>query len=268
MTRIEWDKIGERTFHSGLDRGVLYPIGKPGVAWNGLVSVNESSEGKGFTPLYQDGIKYFNEQPNEEFKATIEAYTYPDEFEQITGHQSDGTGLYFNQQYREQFGFSYRSFIGNDVSASPEHYKIHLVYNATVLPETTNRTTYSEVMDPDMLSWEISTVPSIISGRKPTSTFTVDSKETDAVTLSKIEGILYGTSDSSPRLPSITELVDIFDAWPFFEIAENFTAGINRLIVRGRKDLKGDLYDGIFKIPPQSRLIGSSVTGIYSMEGL
>lgn len=265
MATIEWDKLGDKTYHSGLDRGVLYPAGMAGVPWNGLTGITESSEGKAITPLHQDGIKYVNEQPNEEYKAKIQALTFPDEFYDIIGRVTSGSGLYFNQQYRKEFGFSYRTFVGNDTSGPEDSYRIHLVYNAIVLPEQYDRSTHDDTPEANSMSWDIITVPSIISGQKPTSTFTISSDETSPEKLKVIEDILYGTKTTSPRLPSVDELVTLFDDWPYLQINMVVSTGLHKLQVRGLHDLKGDLYKGIYAIPSDTRLTGSPLVGIYKL---
>lgn len=265
MAKIQWDKQGEKTYHSGLDRGVLYPKGSPGVPWNGLTGVTESSEGKAITPLHQDGIKYVNEQPNEEYKAKIQALTFPDEFYDIIGRVTSGSGLYFNQQYRKEFGFSYRTFVGSDTEGPSDEYRLHLVYNAIVLPEQYDRSTWDDSPSANEMSWDIITVPSIISGQKPTSTFTISSEETSPEKMAAVEDILYGTSSKNPRMPTVDELVTLFDDWPFLQINMNVTTGIHLLTVRGLHDLKGDLYKGAYSIPPDSRLVGSPLLGVYKL---
>ena len=209
MTRVIWNNVGERTYEIGIDRGMLY-VDDTGVPWNGLVSVAESPSGAEVQPYYVDGIKYLNLLSDEEFEATIEAYTYPDEFEECDGTKAITNGLFITQQPKKMFSFSYRTKIGNDVDAEDHGYKIHLVYDALAAPTERPNNTISESMEPFNFSWKITTKPPSFTGYKESSHFVIDSRETPEDLMTQIENILYGSYFESPRLPSIPELIYIF----------------------------------------------------------
>lgn len=211
MTRLVWNAVGERFFEAGVDRGVLYIEGAEGVPWNGLVSVSESPSGGDITPYYVDGIRYINYCSLEEFEATIEAYTYPDEFAQCEGTVPIKYGLFATQQPKKSFGLAYRTKIGNDVDGIDHGYKIHLVYNAMVEPTPRANKTLTESIEPDNFSWHIVTKPPSFVGYKPTAHFVIDSREVPSDLIIRIENILYGSVVDSPRLPSVLELISIFD---------------------------------------------------------
>lgn len=214
MARIEWDEIGTRYFETGVKKGVLYPFSNgvysSGVPWNGLTAVNESTSGAEITPLYADNIKYLNLMSNEEYKATIEAYTYPDEFAECDGSKEIATGVVIGQQKRKPFGFSYQTLIGNDTDGTDLGYKIHLVYGAMASPTERSYSTINESPEAMTFSWEISTTPVDVEGFKPTSSITIDSTKANATELQALEDILYGTATRSPRLPLPSELATIF----------------------------------------------------------
>lgn len=198
---LKWDQDTERLYETGVSRGVLFPktssgYGK-GVVWNGLTAVNEAPEGGEANPLYADDIKYLNLLSNEDFKATIEAYTYPDEFAECDGSATLVAGVYAGQQERKPFGFSYVTKVGNDVEGSSHGYKIHLIYNALAAPSDKNYETINDNPDAITFSWEVSTTPvavSPINGQnfKPTAHITIDSTKVDAAKLTSFEEILYG----------------------------------------------------------------------------
>ena len=209
--RLNWGVIGERYFETGVDRGVLYVDGM-GVPWNGLVSVSESPTGGDAVPAYVDGVKYLNNKLSEEFEATIEAYTYPDEFAVCDGTASVSNGLFATQQKRKSFGLCYRTRVGNDVDGVDHAYKLHLVYDAKVSPASRASSTISQALAPDNFSWAITTTPRALRDHRPTAHFMIDSRETPPAVLAQIEDILYGTDDTDPRLPVVPELVYIFES--------------------------------------------------------
>lgn len=213
MARIMWNVAGQRTFEAGVDRGVLYLKDAEGVPWNGLVAVSESPTGGDVTPYYIDGIKYLNHVALEEFEATIEAYTYPDEFLQCDGTRSVRNGLFATQQPKHEFGLAYRTLVGNDLEETEFAYKIHLVYNATASPTERANNTLGETTDPFNFSWHIVTKPPTFIGLRPTAHFVIDSRETPSDLLRQIEDILYGSADTPPRLPSVPELLFIFQEY-------------------------------------------------------
>ena len=215
--RIEWDLTGERLYETGVDRGVLYPQASngtypQGVAWNGLTNVTESPSGAESTPLYADNIKYLNLISAEEFGATVEAYTYPDEFAECNGETALKPGVNIGQQSRKTFGLSYRTKIGNDIDANDHGYKIHIIYGALAAPSEKSYGTINDSPEAITFSWEITTTPVTVTGFKPTALLTIDSTKVDAAKLTSLENILYGSSESDARLPLPDEIATIFNA--------------------------------------------------------
>lgn len=246
MTRLTWGAVGERFFEAGVDRGVLFVGDAEGVPWNGLVSVNEAPSGGDVTPSYIDGIRYLNQVSAEEFAATIEAYTYPDEFEQCDGTVPVKNGLFGTQQKRKPFSLSYRTKIGNDVDGIKHGYKIHLIYNATAAPTPRSNKSVGDTIEPDNFSWALSTIPELFRGRRPTSHFVIDSRDTPQGLLIQIEDVLYGTDVEASRLPSVPELIYIFESYN----ASFFDAGI-----------VGEPYYGTFDAGGPDTVYTSTVDG-------
>ena len=222
MSKIVWDQTGERFFETGVDRGVLYPInneGKytPGVAWNGLTAVTESPSGAEPTDLYADNIKYLTMRSAETFGATIEAYTYPDEFGQCDGSAEIATGVIIGQQARKTFGLCYRTLLGNDVDGQDHGYKLHLIYGATASPSEKGYATVNDSPEAITFSWEVSTTPVNVNGFKPTACITIDSTKANPTDLASLEEILYGKDAGEggtppavePRLPLPDEVAQI-----------------------------------------------------------
>lgn len=222
MSKIVWDQTGERFFETGVDRGVLYPInneGKytPGVAWNGLTAVTESPSGAEPTDLYADNIKYLTMRSAETFGATIEAYTYPDEFGQCDGSAEIATGVIIGQQARKTFGLCYRTLLGNDVDGQDHGYKLHLIYGATASPSEKGYATVNDSPEAITFSWEVSTTPVNVNGFKPTACITIDSTKANPTDLASLEEILYGKDAGEggtpaavdPRLPLPDEVAEI-----------------------------------------------------------
>jgi len=214
---LVWDKVGERFYETGVDRGVLYlpdnagVYGK-GVAWNGLVSVTESPSGAEASPMYADNIKYLNLVSAEEFGGTIEAYTYPEEFGQCDGTASPARGVYVGQQSRKTFGFSYRTRKGNDVAGNDLGYKLHLAYGALAAPSEKGYTTINDSPEPITFSWEFSTTGvNVGNGLKPTALITIDSTEVDEAALVALEEELYGKAGTAASLPLPDEVIAMFD---------------------------------------------------------
>lgn len=214
-----WDQTGERLYETGTDHGVLYPAldtvtdpTKPygaGVAWNGLTAVNESPSGAEPNPLWADNIKYLNLMSAETFGATIEAYTYPAEFEACDGSREIATGAVIGQQPRKMFGFCYRTLIGNDTQSNDHGYKLHLVYGCLASPSAKNYQSVNDSPEAITFSWEISTTPVDVTGFKPTATLVIDSTKTDAAKLASLEEILYGDGTVAARLPLPNEVVTL-----------------------------------------------------------
>ena len=213
MAKIVWDATGEKLFETGVDHGVLYVQDKgaypAGVPWNGLTAVTESPSGAEATPLYADNIKYLNLMSAEEFGATIEAYTYPDEFMQCDGSAELTTGVYIGQQARKTFGLSYRTVIGNDVDGNEHGYKLHLIYGALAAPSEKAYTTINDSPEAITFSWEVSTTPVNVTGHKPTASLVIDSTKVDAEKMALLEAALYGSEEKEAYLPLPDEVVTI-----------------------------------------------------------
>lgn len=214
--RLSWDKVGERRYETGVSKGVLYipdvnGVYNTGVAWNGLTTVTESPSGAEATPLYADDIKYLNLISAEEFGATVEAYTYPDEFNQFDGVASPSAGVYVGQQSRKAFGMSYQTRVGNDTEGSDHGYKIHLIYGAQAAPSEKAYATINDTPEAITFSWELTTTPvDAGTGLKPTAQLVIDSTKVDAADLATLEAALYGTTSTSPRLPLPVEVLGMF----------------------------------------------------------
>lgn len=216
MTKLVWDKTGERFYETGVEKGVLYPqvsgAYPNGVAWNGLTAVTESPSGAEATPLYADNIKYLNLMSNEEFGATIEAYTYPDEFAECDGSAELSEGVRVGQQTRKTFGMSYVTRKGNDTEGTDHGYIIHLIYGALAAPSEKAYATINDSPEAITFSWEVSTTPVEVTGMKPTACITIDSTKVDGGKLATLEGKLYGTDEPSGNatLPLPDEIATIF----------------------------------------------------------
>lgn len=205
MPKLTWDASGERLYETGVKQGVLYVMGSTGygngVAWNGLTAITESPSGAESTPLYADDIKYLDLRSTEEFGATIEAYTYPDEFAACDGSASLADGVSIGQQARKMFGLCYRTTVGNDTDGTDHGYKLHLIYGATASPSEKAYETINDSPEAITFSWEITTTPVSVTGFKPTASITIDSTKADPTCLAALEAKLYGGESSEPTLP-------------------------------------------------------------------
>lgn len=212
---LEWDKTGERFYETGVEKGVLWVWDSEnnkwadGVAWNGLTNVSEKPSGAEATALYADNIKYLNLISNEEFAATIEAYTYPDEFAECDGSVDIGDGVVIGQQKRKKFCFSYQTKIGNDVDGNDKGVKYHIVYNCLAAPTEKGYATINDSPEAITFSWEVSTTPIEVSGYKPTAIVTIDSTKLTSAQKTALEAALYGSSSANSTLKTPTELVSI-----------------------------------------------------------
>ena len=214
MAKLVWDESGKRLYETGVEKGVLYVQGEngayqKGVAWNGLTAVTESPSGAEPTALYADDIKYLELFSAEEFGATIEAYTYPEEFEACDGSASLGAGVSIGQQDRKAFGLCYRTIVGNDVKGNENGYKLHLIYGAKAKPSEKAYATVNDSPEAVTFSWEVTTTPVNVAGFKPTASVTIDSTKIEAGKLKAIEDKLYGTQDQEPTLPLPDEIKQI-----------------------------------------------------------
>lgn len=217
MSRITWGAVGEHFFETGVKNGVLYPqnstgVYQKGVAWNGLTAVNENPSGADPNDLYADDDKYLTLRSKETFGATIEAYTYPDEFMACDGSAELAQGITIGQQNRAAFGLCYRTAIGNDTNGTDHGYKLHLVYGATVSPSSKNYATINDNPDAITFSWEVTTTPVAVTGHKPTACLTIDSTKVAEGVMKKIEDKLYGTEQDEATLPTPDEILALITA--------------------------------------------------------
>lgn len=222
MAKLEWDKLGEHWYETGTDRGVLYVYDTEkkaygnGVAWNGLTAVNETPEGAEANDQYADNIKYLTLRSAETFGATIEAFTYPAEFEACDGMASLGEGVVIGQQPRTSFCFAYRTLKGNDTEGQNAGYKLHILYGCTVAPSERAYATVNDSPEAVNFSWELDTTPVNVTGHQPTACVTIDSTETTPEKMQKLEAYLYGTEgeqdENKPRVPMPDEIVGIMEA--------------------------------------------------------
>lgn len=207
MAKLTWDNVGEHLYETGVRNGVIYPQNSDGtygtgVAWNGLTAVTESPSGAEANPIYADDIKYLNLYSAEEFGATIEAYTYPDEFAECDGSASPVDGMTIGQQARKAFGFCYRTVLGNDVNGEAHGYKLHILYGCRVSPSEKAYQTINDSPEAITFSWELTTTPVAVNDSyKPTACVVIDSTKADAAKLAALETTLYGGDSAEPTLP-------------------------------------------------------------------
>lgn len=224
MSKIVWDKTGEHFYETGVKNCVLYipteGVYSKGVAWNGITAITESPSGAEATALYADDIKYLNLYSVEEFGATIEAYTYPDEFAECDGSAELVAGVKIGQQARKPFGLCYRTTIGNDTDGNDHGYKLHIIYGAMASPSEKSYNTINDSPEAVTFSWELTTTPVNVAGAKPTASITIDSTKVDESKLAALEEVLYGkdgtgdqhTGAAEPRLPLPDEIKTIMTA--------------------------------------------------------
>lgn len=214
MSKITWDDTGKRFYETGVRNCVLYLLDSTGkytggVAWNGITAITESPSGAEASPLYADDIKYLNLMSAEEFGATIEAYTYPDEFAQCDGSASIATGVSIGQQARKTFGLCYRTTLGNDIAGNDLGYKLHFIYGCLAAPSEKGYSTINDSPEAITFSWEVTTTPVAVEGFKPTATVVIDSTKADTDLLAALEKILYGDGEDGPRMPLPAELIEL-----------------------------------------------------------
>lgn len=213
MSKLVWDQTGQRYYETGVDHGVLYMqeggVYNKGVAWNGLISVTESPSGAEASPIYADNVKYLNLVAAEEFGASVEAYTCPDEFYECDGTAELTTGVMIGQQTRRVFGMAYRTLMGNDTEGTNLGYKLHLIYGCLAAPSEKSYSTVNDSPEAMTLSWEISTTPVAVKGHKPTAVVTIDSTKVAPEKLAALEAILFGSDEVEARLPLPDEIVTI-----------------------------------------------------------
>ena len=248
MSKIVWDKTGERFYETGVDHAVLYPIDAEGlynggVAWNGITAINESPSGAEPNNLYADNIKYLVLVGAEDFGLTIEAYTYPDEWEQCDGSAEIAPGVLAGQQNRKIFGLSYRTKLGNDVDGQDHGYKLHRVYGGLASPSERGYQTVNDSPEPINPSWEVTTTPVDVPGFKPTARLIITSTKVDPAKLAALETILYGSEEAEPRLPLPEEVIELLkpDAVTVVTAAES---GDTTLFGKKVSDLQSNIVIG------------------------
>ena len=214
MARLIWDEVGQRFFETGVKNGVLYVQDddgsyKNGVVWNGLTAVTESPSGAEETPLYADDVKYLTLRSAEEFGATVEAYTYPEEFEQCDGSASIANGVTIGQQARRAFGLCYRTSVGNDIQGQNFSYKLHLIYGCTVAPSEKSYSTINDNPEAITFSWELSTVPVPVDGFSPTASLVIDASKVDEGKMQQLEDALFGNESSEATLLLPNQIMEL-----------------------------------------------------------
>lgn len=214
MSKIVWDETGKRLYETGVKNGVLYLLSgsgayDKGVAWNGLTSVTESPSGAEATDLYADDTKYLSLMSAETFGATVEAYTYPDEFAECDGTAKIATGVTIGQQARKTFGLCYRTAIGNDVDGADHGYKLHFIYGCKATPSDKGYSSINDSPEAITFSWTINTTPVTVEGFKPTASLVVDSTKVASEKLAALEAIIYGSESTEARLPLPSEVAEL-----------------------------------------------------------
>ena len=217
MTKLVWDETGKRLYETGVKNGVLYPQDSTGaypkgVAWNGLTAVTQSPSGAEATPLYADDMKYLNLYSAEEFGATVEAYTYPDEFAECDGSAELAQGVMIGQQPRKAFGLAYKTVIGNDIKNNKYGYKLHLIYGAMASPSEKAYATINDSPEAITFSWEITTTPVSVTGFEPTAYIEIDSTKAEPTKLAKLEEKLFGSATEEATLPLPNEVATLMTA--------------------------------------------------------
>lgn len=214
MSKLVFNGVGDRLFETGVKKGVLYVMGdegqyEQGVVWNGLTGVTEKPSGAETTNLYADDVKYVVIYGAEEFEATIEAYTYPEEFEQCDGSAVLQEGVNVGQQTRKTFAFCYTTSLGNDTQGQDFGYKIHIIYGCKAKPSEKSYSTINDSPEAVTFSWDVSTVPVPVEGMNPTATVVIDSTRMDKGKLKILEDKLYGTEAAEPTLPLPNEIKEL-----------------------------------------------------------
>lgn len=220
MAELVWDKIGDRTYESGLDRGVLYLPDGTAVPWNGLTSVVEDFKIES-VPVYYDGMKINDLVTLGEFAATLKAITYPDEFIELEGVSDLRHGLFVGDQRPQLFGLCYRTQIGNDVAGDVEGYKIHIIYNVMAIPSNKTHESISDKTNPSEFEWKLTAVPEEIPGFRPTAHLILDTRKIDPLLLGSIEQDLYGNTYATASLIPMQDLVEYITEWFRVKIIDN-----------------------------------------------
>lgn len=265
MARIEWDKVNDRTFDSGLDRGVLYPPETRGVPWNGLISVDQRSSKPTVQKYYIDGALYYQKESHEDFSGAIRAFTYPEELDYLTGYGFTPDGILIDGQPHQTFGLSYRTLVGDGANPS-NGYKIHLVYNVLAVPDTETHSTLGDNPSAETLSWTFDTTPETIPGYRNTAHLVFDSTKIYPGIMESLEDIIYGSYGVDPRLPTISEIFALKNSFDLVRINQNLTTGLNPLDISATPDLVGELDKGLFVRSRPTRLRDLPTDGLSDLE--
>lgn len=220
MTALQWDQVGERLYEAGIDRGVLYLSDGRVIPWNGLTGIDDSTS-RDVQPYYLDGVKFLERHIQGDFAATLKAFTYPNEFNEVLGVMEVHLGLNYYGQRPQIFNLAYRTRVGNDVDGDDHGYKIHILYSVMAVPSPQSFSSLSDSSQPTEFSWELTSIPSATPGYPPTTHITIDSTNTDPLRLKAMEDLLYGTNTGEPRLPAIDELTSLFDKYNSLVITDN-----------------------------------------------
>lgn len=209
MTALEWDKVGERFFETGVDRGVLFTVDGLAVPWNGLTQITENSTGE-VKSFWMDGVKYLDHYVPGAYSAKLEAFTYPDALDDLTGVASYAPGVFLHDQPTKRFHLSYRTGVGNDLNQELG-YKLHLIYNVLAVPSSSGIPTVGQTVEPTKMSWDLTGTPPQMFGARPTAHISLHSLGIDPTLLASIEGLLYGTVDTDPALLSMVDLLTMIE---------------------------------------------------------
>lgn len=265
MAKLVWNQPGERIFETGVDRGVLFVGNGPGVPWNGLVSVTEAPSGAEMSAQYAGNIKYINLMSVEEFGGTIEAFTYPEEFEACDG-TANIHGIAINQQNREHFAFAYRTLKGNDIVGKTFGYKINIVFDAQALPTEVQYTSTDDQPEALTFAWEFTTSPVTIDTLR-FSKMSFDSTKVHPAIMQMIENDIYGTPTTPSKLPSLEWLYSVFEnPLSFFNVEDTNSEGVSPLTSGRQGDLIGSANVGIYTAANVTDLIETAESGIYTLE--
>lgn len=265
MARIEWDKLEERTYEYGIDRGVLYPPTGRGVPWNGLVSVDERTTKPTVSKYYIDGNLYYQKETPEDFSGAIRALTYPEELDYLTGFSYTVDGILIDNQPHVPFGLVYRTSAGDGATAT-RGYKIHLVYNVLAIGDTVTHATVDDAPTAEMLSWTFDAMPVTLSGHRNSAHFIFDSTIVYPGIIDMLEDILYGGYGTDPRMPSVSEILALKNNFDLVRINQNLTTGLNPLTTSTAPDLVGELDKGLFVRSRPTRLRNLPTDGLSDLE--
>ena len=220
MSRLVWDDIGARQFETGIDKGVLYTSASTAIPWNGLISVEEDYSDSITEAVYVDGVKRFVHPKNGDFKATLKAFTYPDEFDIFDGLKNIDS-LLVSGQPSGTFGLSYRTRVGNDVQNVDYGYKIHILYQLTASSDTKNYNTQTNILAPMEFSWNLRGIPQKVSGYAPSVHISFDGSTVHPLLMTELTDILWGTATVDARLPTLEELMILARDWELLKVFDN-----------------------------------------------